>query len=172
MKLEEKSKRYYHDKCYEQYKIKQEETKIENEQWNKLYQYIVGLHDLLLLPKGNIMRLKELRAGFEIKDGKRVRKYRTGPDYELMLDAYKLADSSIRWCIANTLKGSNDVRAINYCISIMMNSLNEAFARRKNRLRQQEEIRQDLGNQNNLYIETEVVYKAKNKNNNDISNFL
>lgn len=172
MTYEEKSKRYYHnDGCYEQLKKQQEETKIENEQWDKLYKYIVDLHDLLLLPKDNIYRLKSLRAGFEVKNGKRVRKYRTGPDYELMLDAYKLADDSIRWCISNTLKGNNDVGAINYCISIMINKLNEAYARRKNRLRQQEEIMNNLTIKNNRDTE-EVVYRPQKNSNSDISEFL
>lgn len=162
-------KRYYHPgSCLETYKKQQEKTNKENEQWDKLYQYIVSLHDLLLLPKPNILRLKDLRAGFEVKDGKRIRKYRTGPDYELMLDAYRLAEDSIKWCIANTLKGSNDIGAINYCMSIMINKLNEAYARRKSRMRQEESLKELKDT--NVVEEREFVYKKKKQE--DDNSFL
>ena len=170
----EKSKRYYHaSKCIEAYNKTQEETAKENEQWDLLNKYIVALHDLVLLPKVNIFRLKDLRAGFEVKNGKRVRKYRTGPDYELMLDAYKLADKSIKWNITNTLKGNNDVGAINYCMSIMMGSLNEAYVRRKRREKNEVQRIIDQGsNQQYHYTDLKTIEYTKKETSNDISSFL
>lgn len=167
----EEDKRYYHvEYCHDRYLRDKEATRIENQQWDDLYQYIIKLHDIIVLPKGNITRLKDLRAGFDTKSGKRERKWRTGPDFGLMLEAYKLAEDSIKWCIVNKLDGSNDTKAINYGISIMIDKLNEAFARRKSKQRQQEYalINKDTENKE---IE-ELVYKPKNVSLNSIVDFL
>ncbi|MDR6779491.1 hypothetical protein J2W98_003771 [Paenibacillus peoriae] len=166
------NKRYYHKEyCYERFKKEQEATRIENEQWDDLYQYVIKLHDIVVLPKGNITRLKDLRAGFDTRGNKRERKWRSGPDYGLILDAYKLAEGSVKWCITNKLKGENDTRAINYGISIMINKLNEAFAKRKSKIRQQEYI--DINKDNDTYEVEEIAYKPKiHQINNSISDFL
>ncbi|MGV2887200.1 hypothetical protein [Paenibacillus taichungensis] len=168
MKYEE-DKRYYHlEYCHDKYlKLKAESVK-ESQEWDKLYQYIISLHDIILLPKGNITRLKDMRAGYENKNGNRIRKWRAGPDFGLMLDAYVLAEDSIKWNLANTLDGSNDVREINYCISIMIGKLNEAFVRRRNRERQVQE--QKLNKE--VTIIEEISYTPKKTNSNDISDFL
>lgn len=169
----EKSKRYYHvGSCIESHNKAQEETDRENEQWDKLYKYIANLHDLLFLPKENIFRLKSLRAGFEVKNGKRVKKYRTGPDYELMLDAYKLAEDSIRWNITNTLKGNNDIGAISYCISIMINKLNEAHVRRRKRIALQSEYEKNAVTLENKSIDKPEKPKVKKQDDMDITSFL
>ncbi|MGM1044763.1 MAG: hypothetical protein ACQEXX_01315 [Bacillota bacterium] len=174
MTLEDK--RYYHKEyCHPKHIKDKAATKRENEQWDDLYQYIINLHDLVVLPKGNITRLKDLRAGYVTKKGSKVRPWRTGPSFELMLDAYKLAEDSIKWCIANKLDGSNDVKAINYGISIMIDKLNEANERRKNKQKQKiaeqrvekQEQKKDQGY--NFYINK----NNKNKNDDiDISSFL
>lgn len=130
--IREEDKRYYHKEfCHDKWKKEKEATRVEVQQWDDLYQYIIKLHDGIVLPKGNITRLKDLRAGFDTRYGKRERRYRTGPDYALMIEAYKLAEDSIKRCINNKLDGSNDTRAINYGISIMIDKLNDAFTRRK-----------------------------------------
>ncbi len=168
MKYEE-DKRYYHlEYCHGKYLKLKTETAKENQEWDKLYQYIIKLHDILLLPKGNITRLKDLRAGYEVKQGKRVRKWRNGPDFGLMFDAYVLAEDSIKWCINHKLDGSNDVKAINYGISIMIDKLNEAFVRRRNRERQ---LQERILNKEVTVIE-EISYTPKRTNSNDISDFL
>lgn len=141
MIYDDRTKRYYHSPlCHTQLMKEHELTRRENEQWDDLFQYIMNLHDLVVLPKGNITRLKDLRAGYIMKDGKKVRQWRTGPDYALMLDAYKLAENSIKWCIVNKLNGSKDTRAINYGISIMIDKLNEANNNRKARIKSKAEI--------------------------------
>lgn len=131
---DEQTKRHYHTiACYDNMLKEREATRIENEQWDELYQYIIKLHDLVVLPKGNITRLKDLRAGYIMKDGKKVKQWRNGPDFALMMDAYRLAEKDILWCIKNKLDDSSDVKAINYCMSIMINKLNDANDRRKRR---------------------------------------
>ncbi|MBX4152410.1 hypothetical protein K1X09_34500 [Paenibacillus lautus] len=106
-----------------------------------------------------------------MKDGKRVRQWRTGPDYALMLDAYKLAENSIKWCIANKLNGSKDTKAINYGISIMIDKLNEANDRRKLKMRQQQIIKSNKED-DQLNKNIEINYISKRPRDNDISDFL
>jgi len=172
--IHEVDKRYYHKEyCHERWKVKKEATRIENQQWDDLYQYIIKLHDIIILPDGNRNRLRDLRAGFVYKDGKRVREYRTGPDYGLMLEAYYLAENSIKWNITNKLDDSNSVKAINYCISIMKDNLNEAFARRKKKEQSIEQFERTK-----VATEDKEINKTYYNNKNiitdemDISNFL
>ncbi|MBT2759957.1 hypothetical protein J7E85_01660 [Paenibacillus sp. ISL-20] len=164
-------KRFYHkEHCHPKLLKVKEVKKRENEQWDALFQYILQLHDIIVLPTGNISRLQDLRAGYTMRDGKKVRQWKTGPDFALMLDAYKLAEDSIKWCIVNKLDGSNDVKAINYGISIMIDKLNEANDRRKLKMRQQQTI-QSNQKDDQLNKNTEIKYKKRSENN-DISDFL
>jgi hypothetical protein len=169
--VREEDKRYYHNEyCHDRYYKDKEATRIENEQWDDLYQYIIKLHDLVVLPKGNIARLKELRAGFVMKDGKKVRQWRTGPDYSLMMEAFQLAEGSIKWCIVNKLDGSNDTKAINYGISIMIDKLNEAFARRKKKVGKEKQIKITSNQDKNISIINKNIYP--NNDDMDITWFL
>ncbi|ASA22613.1 hypothetical protein [Paenibacillus donghaensis] len=170
----QEDKRYYHvEYCHERWKRDKEATRIENQQWDDLYQYIIKLHDIIVLPTGNITRLKDLRAGFEFKDGQRVRKWNTGPTFELMLEAYLLAEDSIRWCIANKLDGSRDTRAINYGVSIMIDKLNEAFARKKRREQHTEQFERTKISSEDKNISNEILKNKHNKiDEMDISSFL
>jgi hypothetical protein len=158
----EEGKLYFHQgDCHEEYLRHKEFKRIEAEKWDQLYKYLLQLHSAVIIPVANVVRLQALRNGEDIVAGKRVKKYKQGVPYELMLEAYKLAEDSIRWCIKNKLNGSNDVKAINYCISIMIGKLNEAWVRQQNRKRQEEQQRKiqeqttyadmSIENKNNTY---------------------
>lgn len=168
------NKRFYHrEHCHQKFLSNKEVTQRENQQWDNLFQYLLRLHDVIVLPTGNISRLQDLRAGYTMKNGKKIRQWKSGPDFALMLDAYKLAEDSIKWCITNKLNGSNDVKAINYCISIMIDKLNEANEFRKNTLKhEQAQLRVDA--QESKKDQNTYIHKNnKNKKDNlDISDFL
>ncbi|RXZ77962.1 hypothetical protein EBB07_28290 [Paenibacillaceae bacterium] len=119
--------------CNNKYIEQREYTAKELEKWDELFLYVKELHQLIEMPKAIIIRLQALRNGYDVVKGKREKRFKMGAEYSLMLEAYALADDSIQWCIKNKLRGSNDVRAINYCISIMIGELNEAWLRRKKR---------------------------------------
>ncbi|QWU14260.1 hypothetical protein SAMN04487895_101554 [Paenibacillus sophorae] len=171
--IREEDKRYYHKEyCHDRWLKDREATRIENEQWDALYQYIIKLHDIIVLPKGNITRLKDLRAGYLMKNGQKVRQWRTGPDYGLMLEAYLLADDSIKWCIVNKLDGSKDTKAINYGISIMIDKLNEAFARRKRKKEHEKQIRKTTTQDKTIKQELKSKNTYINNDDMDISSFL
>lgn len=117
-------KKYIHKEC-------REFLNKENQEWDELYQYLLKLHDIVRLPIPNIVRLQALRNGNDIKQGKEYKKYKMGVPYSLMLEAYKLAEDKIKMIIKTKLNGQNDAKAINYCISIMLSMLNEAWKNRK-----------------------------------------
>ncbi len=174
MVYDDKTKRFYHTgDCYGKLTKEREMTRRENEQWDALYQYLIKLHDLVVLPTANIVRFQDLRAGYTYKNGEKERQWKTGPSFALMLEAYELAEENIRWCIANKLNGGNDIRSISYCMAIMVNHLNEANEQRKNERRQrQAQLRVEAQEKN----KDQSHYKNKyNKNKNDemdISRFL
>lgn len=167
-------KRYYHvEYCHGKYLKLKAETARENQEWNNLYQYIIKLHDILLLPKGNISRLKDLRAGYENKNGSRTRKWRTGPDFALMLEAYSLAEQTNRNAINNKIGEWAVVSQINYTISTMLGYLNDAFKIRQNKSKQEAaEVRvQAMESKRDQSLQN--TFKNKNKSDElDISNFL
>lgn len=165
-------KRFYHKEiCYKKHEDAKAATQKENAEWDKLYQYIIELHDLVVLPKGNITRLKDLRAGFVMKNGEKVRQWRTGPSFGLMYEAYQLAEDSIRWCIVNKLDGSKDTKAINYGISIMIDKLNEANQIRKNKSNQEQAQKQVAAQESKKDQSFKNNYTKKNDDL-DISAFL
>lgn len=170
----QEDKRFYHGEyCHPKFVKNRKATRKENEQWDELYQHIIKLHDLVVLPTGNITRLQDLRAGYTMKNGVKVRQWKTGPNFSLMLDAYKLAEDSIKWCIANKLEGSSSVKSVNYCISIMIDKLNEANEYRKNKLEQsQAQARVDVqeSRKDQSYL-NKNTYNTK-KDDLNISDFL
>jgi hypothetical protein len=89
-----------------------------------------------------------------------------------MLEAYRLAEDSIKWCIIHKLDGSNDTKAINYGMSIMLDKLNEAFTRRQNKKRQHEQFERTKVSDQSKSIETINKNKKKHIDEMDISSFL
>jgi len=180
LQLDDKEKMIYEDnmyfhagKCHNDFlkhkKFKAKELKA----WDKLYRYILNLHGIIILPRGNIYRLQKLRNGVEIINGKEVQRYKKGVPYQVMLLAYQLAEKDIKWAIKNRLNGSVDVKAINYCISIMMNKINEAF----NIIKQKKEHEQKVQEmKRETFIgDMSLDYKKQNinkKDDKDISDFL
>ncbi|MFI2856912.1 hypothetical protein ACH6EH_07200 [Paenibacillus sp. JSM ZJ436] len=172
MIYDEKEKRYYHKgDCHNGLLKEREVTRRENEQWDALYQYVIKLHDLVVLPTANIVRFQDLRAGYTYKNGEKERQWKTGPGFDLMLEAYKLAEDSIKWCITNKLDNSNDTRSIYYCMGIMINKLNEANENRKLR-KERESAKLKTTTLDMQITEPEIKEVKIIKDDMDISSFL
>ncbi|GFN32457.1 hypothetical protein [Paenibacillus xylaniclasticus] len=135
------NRRYVHtEKCLEIYEQQEELKKKEKLDWSNLYEYIKELHGLIEVPTRNIKRLHELRNGYDFVEGKKVKRYKQGADYALMLEAYKLQEEKIRWFIRDVLHDGKDASDINKCISLMLNGLNTAWKNRQDKIKQQERI--------------------------------
>lgn len=169
--IKEVNKKYYHNgECHDKYNEEIQFRRVELEKWDQLYKFLLELHGAVTIPVANVVRLQALRNGEDIVAGERVRKYKQGADYLLMLDAYKLAEDSIRWCIANKLNRNNDAKAINYCISIMLGKLNEAWVRQKNKKKQEESLK--IKKENEYIVNADRTTTYKNNDNDDISFLL
>jgi hypothetical protein len=127
----EKGEYYHQGECYEKHLEHKAFIEKENEEWDALYQYVKELHGLVVVPKAIVVRLQALRNGEDVRRGKKIKRYKMGAEYSLMLEAYLLAEKDIKWAIVNRLDNKNDVQAINYCISIMINKLNQAWKNRQ-----------------------------------------
>lgn len=168
---QETNKKYYHIKiCHAKYIEIQEFKKLENEKWSLLYEYIKSLHDVLIVPPRNIKRLQELRNGFDFKGGKRIQKYRQGISFELMLESYKISEEKIKWFIRDVLKGEKGAEDINKCITMMLNSLNVAWAKEQHRIKHKEDLIKNKPD--DLITDENVTYSRKEVASKDISDFL
>lgn len=171
--IKEKAGYFHVEECHQTYIDHCNFKKSELEKWDRLYKFILSLHNIIVLPKANVIRLQALRNGEDIQNGQRVKKYKQGADYDLMYEAYLLAEKDIRWSIQNKLNENNDAKSINYCISVMLGKLNEAWKNRK--INEEKEVLKarmlNTYEVNDMSLDTEVNYKKK-KTKNDISNLL
>lgn len=164
-------KRWYHNKDCLEKKIKEKEFKLkELEQWDQLYQYIKKLHDLINLPPQLITRLQDLRNGQVFKNGSKVKLYKSGIEYDIILEAYKLASKNIEYSLKNKLDNSKDNRALNYCFSIMLGEINNVWENKKRKIKREEDMIREKEKNKPLNM-NQPTYK-KNYSDNDISIFL
>lgn len=173
-------KKYYHIiKCYDEHIQECEFKKRDFEKWCELYEYLKSLHDVPDLPPWNIKRLQELRNGFDFKSGKKYQRYKMGAEYDLMLEAYKLAEEKIQWFIRNVLGKQDTKKAdeINACITIMCNYLSDAWKARKEKEKKEKErielLQQTKSSDAAVSIEINTNKKQiKKKDEMDISDLL
>lgn len=166
MIYDESKRRYYHkENCYNRFLKQREFTMQENLHWDNLYQYIKELHDLGVIPVSDsvIVRIQNLRAGFLMKNGKKVRQWKNGPPYDLMLEAYQLAEEKIKQSISLKFNGDNSEKAIHYGISIMIGKLLEAQNNRKKKAKNSVESQQIKSNAVNTKEITDAIAEAQRK---------
>lgn len=173
MIFDEKKKRYYHKvNCYDSLLRQREFTDKENSHWDNLYQYIKDLHHLGVVPVPDsvIVRIQNLRAGFFMKNGKRVRQWKNGPPYDLILEAYQLAEDKIKQSVAIKFNGDNSEGVIHYGISIMIGKLLEAQNYRKKKAKNNIESLQVKNSAKSTNEITTLINEAQSKKNNNNTN--
>jgi hypothetical protein len=155
-------KGYIHLACISDFEIDQKKKNEENQQWKNLFEYLKEIHNALTIPPRNIKRLRE------IKEEKNI-------TYDLILEAYKKCEHSMKWFIENVLKGNCDAEGINACITFMLNKgLNSAWQDRENKRKQQEQIQKQIEKKidEDKDLKTNNTYKNNNKDEMDITAFL
>ncbi|MFD0587660.1 hypothetical protein ACFQZE_06570 [Paenibacillus sp. GCM10027627] len=139
------NKRFVHtEKCLDIHNEREEKQKQENIEWSNLFEYIKELHGIIAIPTRNIKRLHQLRDGNDIVNGKTEKRYKQGPSYGLMLEAYKLQEDKIKWFISSVLNDGKDASDINKCISMMLNGLNTAWQVRQTKIKLEKQIKNEL----------------------------
>lgn len=125
------SNKYYHKHCYIKYNKDKEFKAVEIEKFDKLYQYLLKVHNLLSLDTRMIKRIQDLRNGtVSLKGGKQITRYKEGVDYSLMLDSYISSAQNIDYAI-RSMDFKEKWNEFAYCFAIMENGINNIVANNK-----------------------------------------
>lgn len=169
---EKMSRRYFHKPCHEEYKNDQEFKRKELTELDSLYTYLMKLHKIELLDGRMMERIQDLRNGTVKIQNKKIKKYKSGVSYSIMLETYQY--------IEDQLSKVNDYKTFEtvwnefaYYFSIMINKIHEVQSIIK-RQKKQEDVHTNVV-KNNLHLQERQeisVKKNKKKDELDISNFL
>ena len=120
-------RKYYHFGCHNEHLQDKEFKRIDLEELDKLYSHLINLHNLETLDGRMMEKIQDLRNGTIKLHNKKIKKYKEGVRYSLMLNAYKHAHESIM----NTFQYMNYKTKWNefsYIFGIMTNAINEVTA--------------------------------------------
>jgi hypothetical protein len=121
---EKKIRKYFHQDCYDLYKKDKEVKKIEAEKWDNLYQFLLKLHSLDVLDARMIEKLQDLRNGTIKIHNKKIRRYKQGVTYELMLQTYEYIIKRIDYVLLhNSFK--TKWNEFSYVFGMIINNINE-----------------------------------------------
>ena len=161
-------RKYYHEDCYTLHLKDQEFKKIESEKLDKLYLYILNLHDLLALDGRMMEKIQDLRNGTVKVNNKKITKYKAGVPYDVMLQTYKYLNSTID-NILRTMEFKEKWNEFSYVFGTMVRSLNDIMQMNK----QVESHKNKVSIINKEEIEIVLPSKKKKANDDlDITEFL
>lgn len=143
------TRKYYHPSCLELHiKNKKEEE--------RLFTYLIELHDLIELPKDIIVFLRKFKSEKKI-------------DFDLIYRSYKLSEEQILYWLKN--KEFTSINGmLKYTFTIARNNLNKAYKEKINEIKKQRE-KELVSNNMEQFIDIDLNYQ-KRDNGVDISNFL
>lgn len=82
-------RKYFHTECHELQLKDKEYKQVEADKLKDLYDYLLNLHGLLSLDERMMEKIQDLRNGTIKIDNKKIKKYKSGVPYELMLQSYR-----------------------------------------------------------------------------------
>lgn len=149
---------YIHIDCIPKYEEEQRRKKIEKEELNELYEYLLELHEAIEFPKWSMSKL------VKFKNDKNI-------SYKLILDAYKYAEDKIKWTLDNVVDCKNNASGFNAGITLMIkHGINPVYQQEQMR-KKREEDRKKIKKIEPIATEEIINYK-KQSNKKDISKFL
>lgn len=160
-----KPRRYFHKECYEMFIKEQEQREKDLMELDELYQYLLRLHNINLLDGRMMEKIQDLRNGSIKINGKKIKKYKQGVSYSLMLETYKHFDQRIDYIIHSN-QFQTKWNEFSYVFGTMVNNINTVKELNK---RVQQVNKPVQINQETVEIE---VKKANVKDDLDISEFL
>lgn len=171
-----KVNKYYHEEeCYQAYLEEEEFKEIEAVKRNSLYETIMKIYDVKVLPNSFYMQIEGLRHGNRVfKRQNMGKRYREGYDYDLIEETYLYSKDAIEWSLDNKAF-TNLANALNYGLSIIINNVyNVELKRDSIRDREHmEKIAENVREEDNLSANTfESSYKKSKGDEHDISFLL
>lgn len=168
-----KVNKYYHkNECYEAF-LKEEEFLAEEAiKKDNLYNTVMNIYDIKVLPKSFYMQIEGLRHGNRVfKRQNMGKRYREGYDYDLIEESYEYSKDSIEWSLENKAF-TNLANALNYGLSIIINNIYVVELRRDSRQSKDhlQEVSENLRQSDPAIMDDfESSYRKKEKDEDDIS---
>lgn len=165
---EKMSRKYFHTDCEEEYLNDKEVKKQELLELDLLYTYLTDLHKIKVLDGRMMEKIQDLRNGSIKMNGKKVKKYKQGVKYSLMLETYQFIQQKIDF-ILNSNQFKEKWNEFSYIFGTMINNIN-TVKDAENRREINEKINKSIKvNQETVEIK---VKKSQKKDDLDISDFL
>lgn len=171
-----KVNKYYHkEDCYQAFLEEEEFKKVEAVKRDSLYETIMKIYQVKVLPNTFYMQIEGLRHGNRVfKRQSMGKRYREGYEYDLIEEAYLYSEDAIDWSMDNKAF-TNLANALNYGLSIIINNIyNVELKRDTKRDREHmekvaENVREEDDLQANFY---DSSYQKAEKDDHDISFLL
>lgn len=159
-------RRYYHFNCHNDFKEDKEFKMKEANELDELYQYLLKLHNLKTLDSRMFEKIQDLRNGTIKFNNKKIKKYKDGVPYSLMLLTYQHLQNNIAEIIRK-MSFQTKWNEFSYIFGMVSKNVNE--------LKEMSTIRDSVGVPQNINVDSiEVIVskKDKKKDDLDISQFL
>lgn len=160
-------RKYFHYGCNEEYQKDKKFKEEESKQFTELYEYLLKLHGLKVLDGRMIEKIQDLRNGTVKVKNKKIKKYKSGITYELMLQTYQYLNQRID-IILRSSQLQPKWNEFSYIFGTMINNVNEVsqMNKRKEQVRvPNKAVNHDVG----INVSKKEV---KKKDELDISEFL
>lgn len=160
------TRKYYHHECFAKFEEEKKVKERELDELDHLYKFLLKLHSVELLDGRMMEKIQDLRNGSIKINNKKVKKYKQGIPYSLMLDTYKFLNERID-LILNSMQFQTKWNEFSYIFGTMVNNINSV---------KQLEKRNELVNNQKPQVNKETVditvKKTIKKDELDISAFL
>lgn len=160
-----KVRRYFHEECHQEYNRIQELKQKDLQELDVLYQHLLHLHSLELLDGRMMEKIQDLRNGSIKINGQKIKKYKQGISFSLMLDTYKHLNQKIDY-ILNSMQFQTKWNEFSYIFGMMIKNINAIKQLEK---RNEQVNKPKVINQETVNLE---VRKHSKKDDLDISDFL
>lgn len=117
-------RKYFHPHCHDLFLNDKEYKRIEADKLKDLYDYLLNLHDLIALDERMMEKIQDLRNGTIKINNKKVKKYKSGVPYELMLQAYQY-NANVIDDVMRKMRFEAKWNEFSYMFGIMTKSVND-----------------------------------------------
>lgn len=165
-----KTNRYFHKKCYDEYKANQQEYKEMDEVCQYIKKEIFGWSDKQRVPKHLVSRIQGIKTGEFVpnRNGK-VYGNANGYPYDVILKTIKYKKLEMVIAFKDKSKFKDDEHRVNYLISIILSNINDVYMK----LKAKKESDQRLETLQIEFNENQHEFNNKtNLNENKVSNKL
>lgn len=159
-------RKYYHLNCHNDFKKDREFKQKEANELDELYQYLLRLHNLKTLDSRMFEKIQDLRNGTIKLNNKKIKRYKDGVPYSLMLQTYLHLQNNID-DILRKMTFQTKWNEFSYIFGTISKNVNEV--KDISALRDSVEIPESI---NVDSVEIVVTKKDKKKDDLDISQFL